>query len=204
MDLIPITNTEAVLLIVTNLGHVQHQQISISNGLSMNELKEVVNTLSDLLKGRLLKDASQLLKEEFAVSELNQFMEYQSQIYDSFLQAFSKFAMTHFLSGMTNVLESAEYNNISHIKKLMDMLDRRELIKLIGSSEGMSVKFSSEIDIVPINQMTVISIPYRITESEYGTLALLGPNRMEYKRVIPLLEYIAANLAKLYQNTKEK
>src|SRR5690554_4704600 len=52
LDLIPITNTEAVLLIVTNLGHVQHQQISISNGLSMNELKEVVNTLSDLLKGR--------------------------------------------------------------------------------------------------------------------------------------------------------
>ncbi|MFA5692501.1 MAG: heat-inducible transcriptional repressor HrcA [Acholeplasmataceae bacterium] len=205
LDLIPITKYEAILLIVTNLGHVQHQQIQIKNDLSMTELKEVVKTLNDLLINKKLKDAALLLKEEFAVNELDKFMKYQAQIYDSFLQAFSRFASDSFyLSGMTNVLESAEYNNISHVKKLMDMLDRKDLVKLIGSSEGLRVRFSSELDIIPINQMTVISVPYRISETEHGTLALLGPNRMSYKKIIPLLEYIAANLAKLYQKEKEK
>lgn len=205
LDLIPLTNKDAILLIVTNLGHVQHQQITIPQDLSMNDLKEVVKTLNDLLANRLLKDAANTLKEELVVGELDKFMKYQTQIYDSFLQAFSKFASDSFyLSGMTNVLESAEYNNITHVKKLMDMLDRRELVKLIGTSDGLSVKFSSDLDIIPINQMTVVSIPYRISESEHGTLALLGPNRMSYKQIIPLLEYIAANLAKLYQNNKEK
>jgi heat-inducible transcriptional repressor len=46
---------------------------------------------------------------------------------------------------------------------------------------------------------TLISIPYQISENETGTIALIGPNRMPYNKVIPLLEYVALNLGKLYK-----
>ena len=46
---------------------------------------------------------------------------------------------------------------------------------------------------------SVISIPYHISDQEHGTIAIIGPNRMPYGKVIPLLEYIALNLGKLYK-----
>ncbi|CDR30759.1 Heat-inducible transcription repressor HrcA [Acholeplasma oculi] len=204
VDFIPLGLTDAVVLIVTDRGHVQHQQIHIKDGMSINDLKEVIKTLDDLLQNRLLSDAIKILKEEYAASELNQFMDYQAQIIDSFIQAFSKFASDSFyLSGMTNVFEQPEFNNLDHIKRFIDMMDRREIIKLIGTEEGLTVRFGSDMQIKPLNQMTVVSIPYRINENESGTIALLGPTRMAYQKVIPLLEYIAANLAKLYKDEKE-
>ena len=79
------------------------------------------------------------------------------------------------------------------------MLDRKDLIGLIGSKEGLSVTFGSEIELKPMDNFTIISVPYRVNENEKGTIAVLGPTRMEYTKVIPLLEYIASNLGKLYR-----
>ncbi|MBN3490291.1 heat-inducible transcription repressor HrcA [Acholeplasma equirhinis] len=204
IDFIPLSDSDAVILIVTDQGHVQHQQIHLSGNSSVSELKEVIKTLDDLLKDRLLNEAIEILKSEQATQELNAFMTYQAQIIDSFIQAFSKFASDSFyLSGMTNVFEQPEFNNVNHIKKFMDMMERREIVKLIGNEDGLSIRFSSDMEIIPMDQMTIVSVPYQISNEEKGTIALLGPSRMAYKKVIPLLEYIAANLAKLYKKDEE-
>jgi len=79
------------------------------------------------------------------------------------------------------------------------MLDRRELIKLIGDHDGLSIRFGSDLQLIPMENCTVISVPYRISDTEHGTIAVLGPTRMEYNKVIPLVEYIASNLGKLYK-----
>ncbi len=204
IDFIPLGTKDAVILIVTDRGHVQHQQIHVADNTSINDLKEVIKTLDDLLKDRFIYDAIEILKEEFAQKELHNFMDYQSQIIDSFIQAFSKFASESFyLSGMTNVFEQPEFSNVSHIKRFMDMMERREIVKLIGTKDGLTVRFSSDTDIIPLDQMTIVSVPFNINEVDIGRIALFGPSRMAYKKVIPLLEYIAANLAKLYKNNKE-
>ena len=65
-------------------------------------------------------------------------MEYQAQIIDSFIQAFSKFANESFyLSGITNVFEQPEFNNVNNIKRFIDMMERREIVKLIGTKDGL-------------------------------------------------------------------
>ena len=50
-----------------------------------------------------------------------------------------------------------------------------------------------------MNDCAVISVPYQIGDEEGGTIAVIGPTRMEYRRVIPLLEYIANNMSKLFK-----
>jgi len=187
-------------LIVTDQGHVQHQNIRIPEDMNINELKEVIKTLDDLLKNRKISDASHILEAEFAKSEIQSFMEYQTQLIHSFIHAFSKFAEDNFyLSGVTNVFNQPEFHNVKHIKNFVDMLDRRELVKLIGDHEGLSIKFGSELQLIPMENCTIISVPYRISEFEHGTIAVVGPTRMEYNKVIPLVEYIASNLGKLYK-----
>lgn len=205
IEMVPLSQQDAVMLIVTNRGHVQHQQIHISEDMRMDDIKEVIHTLDDLLKNRTLEEALTILKEEYAISELNQFMSYQRQIVDSFIEAFSKFASESFyLSGMTNAFEQPEFNDVTHMRRFIDMMERREIVKLIGTEDGITVRFGSDIHLQALNHMTVISIPYDIDADQKGTIALVGPSRMSYQKVIPLLEYIAANLEKLYKdNNKE-
>ncbi len=200
IDFIPLSETDAVVLIVTDQGHVQHQNIRIAEDMQMNDLKEVIKTLDDLLKNRKISEASTVLEAEFAKTDIQSFMEYQTQLIHSFIQAFSKFAEDNFyLSGVTNVFDQPEFNNVKHIKNFVDMLDRRELVKLIGEHEGLNIKFGSDLQLIPMENCTIISVPYRISEFEHGTIAVVGPTRMEYNKVIPLVEYIASNLGKLYK-----
>lgn len=200
IDFIPLGDKEAVILIVTDQGHVQHQNITVPELMDINSLKEVIKTLDDLLKDRFIEEASQILEAEFAKSEIASFIDYQAQLMHSFIHAFSKFAEENFyLSGVTNVFDQPEFHNVRHIKNFVDMLDRRELVKLIGDREGLSIRFGSDLQLIPMENCTVISIPYRISENERGTIAVVGPTRMEYSKVIPLIEYIASNLGKLYK-----
>lgn len=200
IDFIPVTEREAVILIVTDRGHVQHQNISIPEEMKMKQLKTVVSTLDELLTNRGLKEATEILEDELAKEQVSTFMDYQNQLLNSFISAFAKFAEDNFyLSGITNVFNHSEFTNIDKVKSLVDMLSQKELIKLIGTSEGLSVTFGNEVEFIPMKNFSIISIPYRISEGETGKIAVLGPTRMEYSKVIPLLEYIASNLGKLYR-----
>jgi len=200
VDFIPLSNEEAVVLIVTNRGHVQHQNIRIPEGMLVSEIKEVISTLDDLLKNKYLDEAQLILSNEFAKEQLSAYVDYQKQIYKSFLHAFSKFAEdSYYLSGITNVFDQPEFSDAKNIKNFVDMLDRRDIFKFIGGKDSLNVTFGSEIELKLMENFTIISIPYTIKDNERGTIAVVGPTRMEYSKVIPLLEYIASNLGKLYR-----
>ena len=57
IDFIPLSESDAVILIVTDQGHVQHQNISVPEGINISELKDIIKTLDELLRNRLIKDA---------------------------------------------------------------------------------------------------------------------------------------------------
>lgn len=200
IDFIPTSKNEAVTLIVTDKGHVHHQNIIIPENISINEVKEVIATLDELLRNRYLDEAKSLLESELAKQQISAFVTYQQQIFNSFVEAFSKFAEdNYYFSGITNSFDQPEFHDIGQIKKFVNMLNKRELVNVISGKDSLAVTFGSEIELKLMENFSVISIPYRINEQEQGTIAVLGPTRMEYNKVIPLLEYIALNLGKLYR-----
>lgn len=200
VDFITLSDSEAVILIVTNKGHVEHQNINIPNNVSSEEIKEVVKTLDDVLINKTLEEAQIILANKFAKDQLSAFIDYQKQIYKSFLHAFTKFAEDNFyLSGITNVFDQPEFSDATNIKNFVDMLDRREIVRFIGGKDSLNVTFGSDIELKLMENFSIISIPYTISDHEKGTIAVVGPTRMEYSKVIPLLEYIASNLGKLYR-----
>ena len=200
VDFIPLTETSATLLIVTNQGHVEHQTISITDDVNINDLKETIKTLDELLANKELDEASTILKESLMKQDLKTFMDFQAQLMESFIEAFSKFSEENvYLSGMTRMFDQPEFDNRGYIKRFVEMLDRRDLVKLIGQQDGLQVRFGSDMKLIPMENCTLISIPYQINAQEHGTIAVIGPNRMPYGKVIPLLEYIALNIGKLYK-----
>lgn len=201
MDFIPVSDTEAVILIVTNEGHVSNQTIKIPNGLKSDDLKQVVKVLDEVLRNKPITDVEKILNDEFARLQVKDIMNYQEQLLNTFVNAFSKFYKeNYYLSGMSNVFGQPEFNDVGKLKAFMEAFEEGEVMRLVGNTNnGLTVRIGSENKILAMDDCTIISVPYRIDDEKLGTIAVIGPTRMEYKKVIPLVEYIAGNMTKLYK-----
>ena len=201
MDFIPVSDSEAVILIVTNEGHVSNQTIKIPNGLKSEDLKNVVKVLDEVLRNKPITDVEKILNDEFARLQVKDIMNYQDQLLNTFVNAFSKFYKdNYYLSGMSNVFGQPEFNDVNKLKAFMEAFEEGEVMRLVGNTNnGLTVRIGSENKILAMDDCTIISVPYKIDDEKIGTIAVIGPTRMEYKKVIPLVEYIAGNMTKLYK-----
>lgn len=85
---------------------------------------------------------------------------------------------------------------MNHILELIDQNSVIDVLKDCGS--GLTVNIGEENLVSNMKKCSTISIPYYIDDNAYGTIACLGPMRMQYSKVIPLLEYVATSMRKLY------
>lgn len=200
VDFIPLANHDAVILIVTDKGHVQNEKVNIPEHLSLTDFKKIISSLNDLLENQLVKDAKRILKNAYTEENIIEYMEYQERIIDTFLNAFKQMSEENiYLTGMGHMLVQPEFNDINQLKELMYMLDRKELVKLVGHTNKLSVRIGREGTYMPTDTCSIISVPYFVSEEDQGTIAIIGPTRMDYSKVIPLMEYVAKNIAKLYK-----
>lgn len=200
VDFIEISSKEAVILVVTDKGHVQSQVFKIPIDLPLDYFKKTIDTLDGLLKNQYLRNAERILKAAFIEENVIEYINYQEQIIDTFVNAFTKMSKEDvYLSGLGNMITESEIENPEELKRLMQILDKKDLLKVIGNTNKLTFRIGREAEFMPTDRCTIISVPYAVNEDEYGTLAIIGPLRMDYTKVIPIMEYIAKNITKLYK-----
>ncbi len=200
VDYIDITPSEAVILIVTNKGHVQSQVFKLPENISKQYFKDTIKTLDELLRNQQLKDANRLLNRAFTSDNVIEYMDYQERIIDAFVRAFTSISDDNiYLTGMGNMIAKTDIDNPEEIRALMRVLDNKEMLKVIGRKNRLSFRIGREAEFMPTEECTIISVPYGAGEDEIGSIAIIGPKRMDYAKVIPLMEYIAKNITKLYK-----
>jgi heat-inducible transcriptional repressor len=96
--------------------------------------------------------------------------------------------------GKSNILKLPEFSNIDRVRNVLEKFDENiESIVEENYSNDINIYIGKETNID--DDMTVIRTKYK-TETEEGTIAIVGPKRMEYDRVVNLLEYIKENIEK--------
>jgi len=201
IQMVPITNHQALIIVITNFGHVESKQISLSEEIDQDELVKVIDLLNEMLVDTPISKVSEKLHYEIQHSQIKELLKYRETIVDSFIEAFSKFAQSrYYLTGSSNMLYQPEFNDIHKLREFISTIENNEIFKIVDQdSEGISVKIGSENRITAMTDCTVISSSYNTHDGEKGTISLVGPTRMDYRRVIPLLKYIARHIAKLYE-----
>ncbi|MFB0638228.1 heat-inducible transcriptional repressor HrcA [Candidatus Phytoplasma solani] len=200
IDFIPLSDVQALILIITDKGNVQHQNISLdqTKEISIHDLKDVVKIISDLLAGKYLSEAVAIIQNDFVKQTIAKYIRFQEQLIALFIEAFSSFASKNmYFAGVSKMVEKKEFSNLELIKKFMSLLERKELLKIMLNQEGLSFKLSNELQLTPVKDYMILSIPFDINTSEKGTIAILGPSWMKYPKIIPLLEYLSVHLSKL-------
>ncbi|WP_434062268.1 heat-inducible transcription repressor HrcA [Candidatus Phytoplasma solani] len=202
IDFIPLNYTQALILIISDKGNVQHQNISLdqTKEISIYYLKDVVKIISDLLVGKYLSEAVSTIQSDFFKQTIAKYIIFQEQLIALFIEAFSRFASENmYFAGVSKMAEKKEFSNLELIKKFMNLLERKELLKIMLHQEGLSFKLSDELQLTPVKDCMILSIPFFVNENERGTIAILGPSWMKYPKIIPLLEYLSIHLSKLNQ-----
>ncbi|MVO99475.1 heat-inducible transcriptional repressor HrcA [Paenibacillus lutrae] len=196
LQIIPISDTTAVAIIVTNTGHVENKTVPIPPGIPVAEIEKVVNLLNARLKGvPLLQFKSKLYTE--VADELNK---YASGYYELLAMVESVLENDEkdriFLSGTTNMLTQPEFKDVDKVKSILDLLEQTPVIfKLVTSSpNGLQIKIGSENSLAAMNDCSLITATYAFDDKPLGTIGILGPTRMEYAKVIRLLEHLSSNM----------
>ena len=193
VETVPINDQMLVAIIVTDKGHVINKNIMLDNPVDTLEIKKTVDLINKLIIGIPVDKVSEAL--EFEVKPIiGNYVKQHEVLYNAFYNAFQDFTNDSFvkMSGTKNILMQPEFNDIDKIREIVSKFDDKEIVNNIKEdNNGINIYIGEENEFD--NDVTVIKSKYSIN-GENGTIALIGPKRMEYDRVITLLNYIMDNI----------
>lgn len=186
----------AIILMITDLGHVESKKILIPDGLSVKEIEKVIGVLDEILHNCLVCEIEAKLKEEITNEEVRDFILYREDLVNAFASAFADMAKDKYhVQGQSKMLLQPEFQDVEKLKEIYEAIEQREILKVVKYDEtGITVRIGQENEIKALQDCTVITVPYESSSGERGAISVFGPTRMEYNKIIPLLEYIAKNI----------
>lgn len=202
IELIPLFESTCVLLIVTNHGHVESKQITLPANTSLDDMKRVIEIFNDILYDCPIGQVSEKLHYEINTERIKDILIYNQTIIDTFLEAFTKFTQSkYYLSGRNKMLYQPEFSDVDRVRELMTFFEQNDIFRLVENTQdqGLSVRIGKENQVSAMRDCTVITVPYQLSDKDSGTIAIVGPTRMEYQKVIPLVKYLASHMSKLYK-----
>lgn len=192
IEVVPLNENQFIAIVITDRGHVEHRNMYLEENVSLNEIRQTVDLINKLIVGTPIDEVNSAL--EFEVKPIiSKYVKQHEALYNAFYNAFSDFKNDHSfkMSGTKNILMQPEFDNTDRIREIISKFDDKELISSIKEEDnGVKIYIGSENDLD--NDLTVIKTKYSINGEE-GTIALVGPKRMEYERVVALLNYIKEN-----------
>ena len=198
VQVIPLSDTSATAVFVTDKGYVENKTFILDDTVNINDIQKCVEMLNNRLKGTRISDLIE--KMEAMKPLIATFVKSNDVIYRAFIEAFVKFASERVsLFGTDNLLEQPEFSSDTEkIKKMIRFIESPSKVKKAAySEEDMLIKIGSEDDIDPdLEDVTLISKKIPFNNGSKGTIALVGPTRMDYDLVMNALEYLAEELSK--------
>jgi len=199
LEFISLKGQQAVILMVTDLGHVESKKILIPEAISSKEIERVVNVLNEVLHNTLVSDIKNAIKDPNLSEGIRDYLRYHERLVESFINAFSEMATNKFhLTGRYNILSQPEFQDVEKVKALFNVMEQQNIMRVINSdTTGLTIKIGTDNDIKIMQDCSVITVPFESSDGTVGSISILGPTRMEYMKVIPLLEYIAKNMKRI-------
>jgi len=197
VEFIQLSEKRVLLIIVSTNGDVQNRIIVTDKGYSPSQLIEAGNYINqhysgmdfDVLREKVRTELSQLHRD---VSTL------MAALVDARGQGSDSSGVV--LTGERNLLDSNDLSgNMEALRKLFNVFDQKtqlmELLDVSQRGQGVKIFIGGESDLVPVDEMSVVTAPYEVDGVVVGTVGVIGPTRMAYERVIPIVDITAKLLS---------
>lgn len=193
VEVVPLNECAFITIVVTDKGHVEHRTMNLPNTISVEEVRQTVELINKLIIGTPIDEVSSKLEYEVK-PVIAKYVKQHEVLYNAFYSAFSDFTKEANVrvTGTKNILMQPEFDDATKIREIMNKFEDQSMINSIKEEDnGINIYIGSENEFD--DDVTVIKTKYSFGGEE-GTIALIGPKRMEYDRVIALLDYIKQNI----------
>ncbi|MCD4783583.1 MAG: heat-inducible transcriptional repressor HrcA [Candidatus Eremiobacteraeota bacterium] len=188
----PIEGNRLLLILMTNTGSVLNKVIPISREISEEQLNKLTGVLNERLQGMFLEDIDIEFLQGIAGDLQEEILQHLGLLTkETVLGQESKFVY----EGARHLLDLPEFQNLERLRMLFEILEDEkvlaEILKNTLTSEGMKIYIGREHHHKEIEECSLITATYGIGEVPLGTIAIMGPTRMPYGRIIPVVSACA-------------
>lgn len=192
INIIDLGNNQVVAVVCTDKGNVENKTFNLPDTINVKEVIKTSEIINKMLVGTPINDVGKRLELEVKPVIKNQIKQYET-VYNIFYDAFNDFVNNNsniHVTGKTKIFEQPEYNDINELKRLANKLEDNNLItkvEEVSDEDNIKVYIGDENEFD--SNCTIIRKKYHVNGEE-GTIAVIGPKRMDYQRIVGLLEYI--------------
>ena len=193
VEVVPIDECNMIVIVVTDKGHVEHKNIRLED-VSVEEVKKTIGLINNLVSGTPIDEV--VHKLEFEIKPIiGNYVKQHEQLYKVFYNVFNDFTNQEVnIVGRNKMLEQPEFStNIEKIKNVYNKLEDKELLKNIEEDDDNNIKVYIGDETNIDSDVTMIKTKFK-KDGQEGTIAIIGPKRMEYDRVVNMLEFIKENI----------
>lgn len=199
IEFIRLSEKRILLVIVTAEGEVQNRVLVADRLYSASELTHAANFLNQNYAGKSFADVQRQVQDE-----LQQLHQDITGLMNLALIAGSAALMANrddlVMSGEHNLLKVNELSsNMERLRKLFEVFEQKtslmQLLDISQRAQGVQIFIGGESEVAPLDECSVVTAPYEVNGEVVGTLAVVGPTRMAYERIIPIVDITAKLLS---------
>jgi heat-inducible transcriptional repressor len=206
IEFVRLRTSMVMTILVSQAGIIHNTVFEIKEDISQEELDKYGRYLNDMLQDLALHQVKARLLEE---------MQKEKVLFDRLLSKaleLSQKALQEdienselYIGGRTNLLDNPEFADVEQMRRIFNAFEEKsKIIDLLDksmSAGGVNIFIGSESELLDMESVSFITSPYASGDEVLGTLGVIGPTRMDYSRIIPLVDYTAKLLSKMLEET---
>ncbi|HPE59675.1 MAG TPA: heat-inducible transcriptional repressor HrcA [Thiolinea sp.] len=209
LEFLRLSADQVLVILVLSRNEVQNRIIQLEREMSASELQQATNFLNDFLVGKDVHLARQIL-----LSEMRQHREDMNRLMLSAIElgemAFAGLDVQpeddYIIAGETNLMGYEDLSDIAKLRELFSAFtQKREVLALLDKTlqaEGVQIFIGRESGLRVFDDCSVVAAPYSVDDEHLGVLGVIGPKRMPYERIIPVVD-LTARLLSFALNSRE-
>ena len=206
LQLVPVSDTSALVVIVTDAGIVRDAVIRVSDQLDSDALYAISRTMTAELAGHTLEEASQMLPQlADRLQTGERLMKGIGHLIDDAADA----KRGHVgIGGTSNMLNYPEYNDVEKARSFLSLVETRDKLASIIAQQGemaFTVRIGPETGVPEMADCSIVTATYSTRSGHQGTIGIIGPTRMQYSKVLSILGMMGNQLTEMFaQNGDEQ
>lgn len=201
--LVQLNERSSMAIFITDGGHIEHRIFNFSTDVSVEDLSSFTQILNERLIDTPLPELVEKLESirPILASQLNHY----EVLFESFVDAFVKFANENvYTSGERNMMYQPEFSTVEKLRDITNFLEDSSMWHDISRGKGdLKLKKSEHSELVWIDDLAIVSSSVRISEDDQRKLMVVGPSRMDYDRIVSMIEYVTKMIEQVYGKDNE-
>jgi heat-inducible transcriptional repressor len=203
IQLVPIDEFRVLLVIVTDSGIVKNTILRLDNIVSNDQLNIISNLLTAKLKGKMIGGIGKVLEKDIT-NNMYEYKDILESLISTINNSFSNIdEIESYSNGITKIFNFPEYNDIEKAKSFISFIQNKENIidmllnKDIEDINNLGIYIGEENMYDEIKNCSLITATYRVNGRIIGKIGVIGPTRMEYSKVIPVVQRLSLDLSNI-------